>query len=642
MEKRCGCKRHSEYSTDESNLVKLSAKKIKKCVVEQLVSRSELSAKATYLCKGCAEYCEKSLLSQPNDGFDNVCKDIESGNYSIEKLQRVAEALGNSQRNSLKDAEVKYSLKSMLDFDLNKYLQNRNSVLLAFIFAMTGVDMKSSYRTLLLIAMALDCIYATVSHKSVTVLCLMVSIVTYVMSGSKALVRTLSSFMPCGSYTTLLRFLKQITETTDCSKVPEDRDIVTFFDNNQILCKNWNVEFDSKFKVSVITTSIHLLPPDITYLQSVRHFSPKVWFHTNIDKVLTVTKIRQMFLDLNGIFQGYRQSFIELILKKSYSEVQHNTDSFVNMYSYEYVQSKHKDGPTRVITGEPLFLNPCSYRAVEDVLSDIHSRNCSGQRRWSVIGCDGLPYILGTRLIDNDVNLQNILLMPGLGHFEINMVRSSFKLLWTVILQDAADMLGFRSDKAKASCRKAIDHHKSFQILEITIIACSLELVRQHVHEMARAGKEADYKSYCRFLQGVKDPNFLFLNEAIFTYLYSLFLFRAGMRMGNWEAILAGRTKFSPLFFGLHQTFYQEIEVRDLLCRVCMPPPLVDFTHDHETFTVTGVNTKGEGGDFILEAKNRKIKRMMPPGLPTKTKWKEVISNADSLDRVIKNLSLAI
>ena len=71
-----------------------------------------------------------------------------------------------------------------------------------------------------------------------------------------------------------------------------------------------------------------------------------------------------------------------------------------------------------------------------------------------------------------------------------------------------------------------------------------------------------------------------------------------------------------------------------------MPPPLVDFTQDHETFTA--VNTKGEGRDFILEAKKRKIKKMMLPGLPNKTKWREVIFNTDSLDRFIANFSLAL
>lgn len=82
-------------------------------------------------------------------------------------------------------------------------------------------------------------------------------------------------------------------------------------------------------------------------------------------------------------------------------------------------------------------------------------------------GCDGSPYILGSRLIDNmfvcpscktdckgvpnfethmkehDVMIanelldkcrkyKNIFLIPGSGHIEINMVKGAFKLFWYV------------------------------------------------------------------------------------------------------------------------------------------------------------------------------------------------------------------
>ncbi|KAK3091181.1 hypothetical protein FSP39_017771 [Pinctada imbricata] len=98
--------------------------------------------------------------------------------------------------------------------------------------------------------------------------------------------------------------------------------------------------------------------------------------------------------------------------------------------------------------------------------------------------------------------------------------------------------------------------------------------------------------------------------------------------MGNSDAILSTRTKFPPLFFGLNQTYYQEIEVGDLLTRVNMPDDLASYQKKNETFLVAGVRGKGEGGDFILEARNRRL----PPILPDKEKWKEVCNNADVLD----------
>jgi len=48
-----------------------------------------------------------------------------------------------------------------------------------------------------------------------------------------------------------------------------------------------------------------------------------------------------------------------------------------------------------------------------------------------------------------------ILFFVGLGHYEINMVKALFKLLWQVGIQDLGKMLGFRSPKALATCESA-------------------------------------------------------------------------------------------------------------------------------------------------------------------------------------------
>jgi hypothetical protein len=70
------------------------------------------------------------------------------------------------------------------------------------------------------------------------------------------------------------------------------------------------------------------------------------------------------------------------------------------------------------------MVNSGSYEAVKQELQNICNSTVSGgKRKWTVIGCDGLPYILCSRLIDKDPGLQNVLIQPGLGHFEMTRVK---------------------------------------------------------------------------------------------------------------------------------------------------------------------------------------------------------------------------
>lgn len=47
-----------------------------------------------------------------------------------------------------------------------------------------------------------------------------------------------------------------------------------------------------------------------------------------------------------------------------------------------------------------------------------------------------------------------------------------------------------------------------------------------------------------------------------------------------------------------------------------------------------GHNSKGEGGDFLLEKINRKIKRWMPPGVPNEKRWQRVCRNLDRIEKL--------
>lgn len=156
--------------------------------------------------------------------------------------------------------------------------------------------------------------------------------------------------------------------------------------------------------------------------------------------------------------------------------------------------------------------NPCSYKSVRTILDQIQKGTCES-RKWTIAGCDGSPYVLGSRLIESSckcyqcyasfsdrdsikkhlrqmhelpeaqcslskcMEYGNILLVPGPGHFQINMAKACFKLFWHVFLTDLAFLLGFKTPKAQTCCQMATNHHKAMQIIGIALFGFTDELV---------------------------------------------------------------------------------------------------------------------------------------------------------------------
>lgn len=80
--------------------------------------------------------------------------------------------------------------------------------------------------------------------------------------------------------------------------------------------------------------------------------------------------------------------------------------------------------PPSVVVGNPISKNPCSYEAVKAVLLDIKTATqVLDKRSWTVLGCDGLQYLLASKMFRKNDDLQDLLLLPALGHWEMNMTK---------------------------------------------------------------------------------------------------------------------------------------------------------------------------------------------------------------------------
>ena len=70
---------------------------------------------------------------------------------------------------------------------------------------------------------------------------------------------------------------------------------------------------------------------------------------------------------------------------------------------YDFVESEHH-GPCSVKMGEVVEEMPNSFATCVKVLEDLKQQACIGtEREWVTIGCDGQPYDLISKLIDDKV-----------------------------------------------------------------------------------------------------------------------------------------------------------------------------------------------------------------------------------------------
>ena len=52
--------------------------------------------------------------------------------------------------------------------------------------------------------------------------------------------------------------------------------------------------------------------------------------------------------------------------------------------------------------GEPSMVNPNSYTTVETVLADLKIQHINEERKWAILGWDGPPYNLASRIIESN------------------------------------------------------------------------------------------------------------------------------------------------------------------------------------------------------------------------------------------------
>ena len=327
--------------------------------------------------------------------------------------------------------------------------------------------------------------------------------------------------------------------------------------------------------------------------------------------------------------------------------------------------------------------NPCSQESVYSVMKHVQnicSVGANENRKWAILISDGVPYTLASDIQDfvlfcqewgmevdrkgissaefeeflitqeslcrSDIpinkrftsSFMNLLLLPGLDRMELNQSRILLKLLWEPILSHVVSLLGFRTPRAKQVVKEGIDHHRSRQILEVCLEAISKELLTPYARDCMKSNTTPNAESYQIWLSNVKDRTYLFYYHVTFSFLLSFHLLTEAVGKNNADHIMVAQVQFAPLFFSFHHPRYQHFFMRDICQRVQIPGELNHFVSSHEYFSLSGKDNAGQGVDFVHEERNKRIKAILLPLMPTEETWTRICSNLKDLEELCNSI----
>ena len=128
-----------------------------------------------------------------------------------------------------------------------------------------------------------------------------------------------------------------------------------------------------------------------------------------------------------------------------------------------------------------------------------------------------------------------------------------------------------------------------------------------------------NFVNWCN--QKVVNPNFNFYYDLTFKIFVGSKCYRAGIRYNNLQHAMTGRQAIAPLMFIGNHLIYQTILLNDIKKRLEVPKEVYDFITGSKSFSRSGNEYGGEGGDYITENENKHIKGHLGSGAPTSQYW---------------------
>ena len=218
-------------------------------------------------------------------------------------------------------------------------------------------------------------------------------------------------------------------------------------------------------------------------------------------------------------------------------------------------------------------------------------------------------------------------------YFQINAGKSFMSLCWDLFIKQICKELGFESEKAQTYAKKESDHHKLWDLLEITYIAFTDELLLHFIRSCKSTNVNPTVNGYWNFCSELQNPNYVFVQQLVFTYLHALIILRKGMRSNNQKYIHAGKNKLSLLFFGRNHPNYHQLISFEKKIEALMPHEIRSIKYTSLALSWTGRLGHYQSGDPIIEEINKEPKRDLV-GVPNESQWRRSFRNLDNMNEI--------
>ena len=268
--------------------------------------------------------------------IDNTCQTnsviiIDSDNMSLSHLSsqecmKLAYALGKHEATNVRDFALKVSnernMEQLMKLDLKKYLSEMNAVVWEFICGVASVNSadqsdsgSGGEKNVYKLCKSVESILNLSAAHTVLPVHFRESVLLYVLTGSKLALTTVGGASPHSSYWSVRSWLSNLSDKP--SKVPTG-DIMTAFDNNQILQRRWRVTLNNVVQCNVATMIIYFDLDENGQLQ-FENEAPSSW----MSAALPESELKRIkFLDQDDEIKAQHYLHLHTFLARTIDEVQ--------------------------------------------------------------------------------------------------------------------------------------------------------------------------------------------------------------------------------------------------------------------------------------------------------------------------------
>ena len=259
-----------------------------------------------------------------------------------------------------------------------------------------------------------------------------------------------------------------------------------------------------------------------------------------------------------------------------------------NLPKYFHIGELLDFNPVNTNLSEPIMCNPNSKENMKTILDQLKPMliDESKGRKWVFIGADGPPYTLMRRIIDEEREKYDwVVLVSGKGHLNMNQVKTLFRILDYV----CGDVLGeevlkFNTPKSYRYFFDCKDNHKAWQGLEIFLHGTTMELI--HLYKLSiGTDKLPTIMGFLQWQAAIKQPTLKFVAQLTLNFALAIYVQRVGDRNNDEECSNAGRYKFYDMFYAFNHPIYREVEYNELRQKVSMPAEMNKLRKENCSFS---------------------------------------------------------